>query len=83
VAAYITHLFYSISSVNGGTVILPWLNAEAMVQCAKKFLPLCLIYFPIFQRINKKIWVIVENVCKICCQLDYFETLLWGRLIYF
>jgi hypothetical protein len=53
-----------------------------MVQCVEKFLPLQLVYFPIFQRINKKSEIKMEKACKIFCQPDYFETPVWVKMIH-
>jgi hypothetical protein len=53
-----------------------------MVQCVKKFLPLRLIYFAIFQRINKKPRIKIRKECKICCQPEYFDTPVWVEMIH-
>jgi hypothetical protein len=55
---------------------------EAVVQRVKKFLPLKLIYFAIFQRINKKPWIKMKKACKICCQPDHFVTPVWVKMIH-
>jgi hypothetical protein len=75
-------LFYSCQLKGGDLILLPQRlhHSEAMVQCVKKFLPLYLTYFLIFQRTEKKKGKKLKKECKLSCQSHHFEISIWGKI---